>query len=58
MAVARPVRFLGAVSIVLILFLIYQTYQPAAPLQIPTHDAERINNWEKDPLLDRELFDL
>lgn len=54
MAVARPVRFLGALSILLVFFLIYQLTRPAAPIPVPPKpNGETIENMERDPLLDR-----
>jgi hypothetical protein len=54
MAVARPVRFLGALSIVLVLFLLYQLWQPATTLVPPSHhDGDTIEHMESDPLLER-----
>lgn len=53
MAVARPVRFLGALSIVLVFFLLYQLTRPVAPITPPNRNGETIENMERDPLLDR-----
>ena len=55
MAVARPVRFLGAISIFLVFFVIYQLTRPAVPIPVPTkpNDGDTIENMERDPLLDR-----
>ena len=54
MAVARPVRFLGALSVILVFFLIYQLWQPATPITVPNHrDGDTIERMEKDPLLER-----
>jgi len=56
MAVARPVRFLGAFSIILIIFLVYQLSQPTKTINLPIHhDGEKIEKMERDPLLDRML---
>lgn len=56
MAVARPVRFLGALSIVLVFFLIYQLTRPTTPIAVPDKkNGDTIENMERDPLLDRTL---
>jgi mannosyltransferase len=52
MAVARPVRFLGALSIVLVFFLIYQLTRPVTPITLPSRNGDTIDNMERDPLLD------
>lgn len=55
MAVNRPVRFLGALSIVLVFFLIYQLTRTVPPIEVPDskNNGETIENMERDPLLDR-----
>jgi hypothetical protein len=56
MAIAKPVRFLGALSIVLCFFLIYQYLRPVPTIQPPgtvTGNGDKIENWEQDPLLER-----
>ncbi|KAK5276380.1 putative mannosyltransferase ktr4, partial [Exophiala xenobiotica] len=57
MAVARPVRFLGALSVVLLFFLIYQYLRPTPSLTPPNAgpvegNGAKIDNMERDPLLD------
>jgi hypothetical protein len=57
MAIAKPVRYLGAVSVVLVFFVLYQYLQPVPTIQPPgvvTGNGDKIDNWERDPLLDRE----
>lgn len=56
MAVARPVRFLGAVSVILVFVLIYQYLRPVPTISVPgavVGNGEKIDNMERDPLLDR-----
>jgi hypothetical protein len=58
MAIAKPVRYLGAVSVVLVFFVLYQYLQPVPTIQPPgvvTGNGEKVDSWERDPLLDREL---
>lgn len=55
MAVARPVRFLGALSIVLIFFLLFQYFRNPPTLSPPGFNirhGEKIEDMERDPLLD------
>ena len=58
MGVARPVRFLGALSVGLFIFLIYLFMKP--PTTIATsrpkggQNGERIADMDRDPLLDSE----
>ena len=57
MAVARPVRFLGALSIVLVLFLIFQLTRQPAPISPPAsegYDGGKIEKMDEDPLLSRK----
>ena len=55
MVVARPVRFLIAVSAGLVLFLFYKLLNPAPPLHVPVEgwNGEKIETMDRDPLLDR-----
>ena len=54
MAVARPLRFFGALSVILVFFLVYQVVKPVEPIAPPTpKDGGKIDKWDKDPLLDR-----
>jgi hypothetical protein len=58
MAVARLVRFLGALCVVLVFFLLFQLWQPtgSAGLSPPSRkDGDKIEHMENDPLLDREF---
>ncbi|RMZ89857.1 hypothetical protein DV736_g2930, partial [Chaetothyriales sp. CBS 134916] len=53
MAVARPVRFLGIVSILLAIFVIYQLGSSRAPLTPPARqDGAKIEQMRSDPLLE------
>lgn len=57
MAVARPVRFLGALSVILVFFLIYQYLRPVPSISVPgaaSGNGEKIADMERDPLLDRK----
>jgi hypothetical protein len=57
MAVARPLRFLGAVTIVLFFFLAYLFIRPPPTIVKPGgQNGEIIENMERDPLLDREAI--
>jgi hypothetical protein len=57
MAVARPLRFLGAVTIVLFFFLAYLFIRPPPRIEKPGGQiGEIIENMERDPLLDREAI--
>jgi mannosyltransferase len=53
MAVARPIRMLGAACILLCLFLIFQVNQSHGPSFI-SKGSKDYNGMKKDPLLDRE----
>lgn len=55
MVVARPVRFLIAVSAGLVLFLVYKVLNPRPVLHAPVDgwNGEKIDAMERDPLLDR-----
>lgn len=60
MAVARPIRLLGAASILLVLFLIFQLRKSAAPLVATFGSGDKLTDklthgMTKDPLLDRTL---
>lgn len=60
MAVARPIRFLGAVCVFLIFVVIYiVNFHKAPPLEIPSivdvNGGGKVTQWDKDPLL--ELVD-
>lgn len=56
MAVARPIRLLGAASILLVLFLIFQLRKTATPLVGTFGSGDKlVNGMKKDPLLDRML---
>ncbi len=55
MAIAKPVRFMGALSVVLVFFVIYQYLRPVPTIQPPgvvTGNGDKIENWEQDPLLE------
>jgi hypothetical protein len=60
MAVARPVRFLGALSVVLFFFLVFQYLRPTPRLAPPAGEVvgngEKIDDMERDPLLDRKSY--
>ena len=58
MVVARPVRFLIAVSAGLVLFLFYKVLNPRPVLHAPVDgwNGEKIDAMERDPLLDRMFF--
>jgi hypothetical protein len=57
MAVARPLRFLGAATIVLFFFLAYLFIRPPPTIAKPGgQNGEIIENMERDPLLDREAI--
>lgn len=53
MAVARPIRMLGAASIVLCLFLIFQLNKGPTPL---LRHQGKLSSMKSDPLLQRVLF--
>jgi hypothetical protein len=54
MAVARPVRLLGALSIALFFFLVFALFRSPPTLHTPGgQNGETISNMERDPLLDR-----
>ena len=54
MAAARPLRFFGALSVILVFFLVYQVVKPVEPIAPPPpKDGGKIDKWDKDPLLDR-----
>ena len=60
MAIARPVRVLGALSIVLVIFLLYTVLKTPTKLtpigdQTATKGGDRIDDMQRDPLLDRML---
>ena len=55
MAVARPLRFLGALTIALFFFLVYLFLKPPPTIERPQgQNGEIIQNMERDPLLDRK----
>jgi len=54
MAVARPLRLLGAATIILVLVLIFQVSKNSAPL-VGSTGGKLSNGMKKDPLLDRTL---
>ena len=60
MAIARPVRVLGALSIVLVIFLLYtvlKTPTKLTPIGDKTNKVgDTIDDMQRDPLLDRMLF--
>jgi hypothetical protein len=51
MAVARPIRMLGAVGILLCLFLVFHLNQTPSAF-----GGKLINGMKRDPLLDRTCF--
>lgn len=51
MAIARPVRTLGLLAVVLWCFFLYQLFKPTASIFGP---AGRYANFERDPNLDRK----
>ena len=54
MAVARPLRFLGALTVALFFFLVYVFLKPPPVIEKPGgQNGEIIENMERDPLLDR-----
>lgn len=55
MAIAKPVRFLGALSVLLVIFVIYQYLRPVPSITPPgvvVGNGDKIENWEQDPLLE------
>ena len=55
MGVARPVRVLGALSIGLFFYLVFQLLRSPTPLDAPGgNDGGKIDDMTRDPLLDRE----
>jgi hypothetical protein len=57
MAIAKPVRYLGALSVVLVFFIVYQYLRPVPTIQAPgavVGNGDKIDNWEQDPLLERK----
>lgn len=60
MAIARPVRVLGALSIVLVIFLLYTVLKTPTKLtpigDETTKVGGTIDDMQRDPLLDRMLF--
>ena len=53
MAVARPVRLLGSLSIVLFFFVVYQLLKEPPRLTPGSEWGGTINDMRRDPLLDR-----
>ena len=56
MAIAKPVRYLGALSVVLVFFVVYQYLRPIRNIDAPgvvVGNGDKIESWERDPLLDR-----
>lgn len=49
MAIARPIRMLGAACILLCLFIVFQLHQDHSE-----QGAKLIHGMKKDPLVDRE----
>ena len=59
MAIAKPVRFLGALSVILVFFVIYQYSRPVPTIEPPgtvVGNGDKIENWEQDPLLERMTY--
>lgn len=57
MAVAKPVRLLGAFSIALFFFLLFTFVRQPPAIHTPgSQDGQIISNMERDPLLDRTLL--
>lgn len=56
MSIAKPLRYLAAVSVLLVFFLIYQYSRPIPTIAVPPagSNGDKIENWDKDPLLERE----
>ena len=55
MAIAKPVRYLGALSVVLVFFVIYQYLRPIPTISTPgavVGNGNKVENWERDPLLE------
>ena len=56
MAVAKPVRVLGALSIALFFFLVFTLIRQPPTIRTPgSQNGEIISKMERDPLLDRML---
>lgn len=58
MAVARPLRLLGALSCVVFVYLLFQmtrTPKIVAPVSTGGSNGEKIDDFTRDPLLDRTL---
>lgn len=54
MALARPLRFLGVLTVALFFFLVYLFLKPPPVLEKPGgQNGEIIESMERDPLLDR-----
>jgi mannosyltransferase len=51
MAIARPVRALALLAVILWCFFVYQVLKPSPGLRGP---GDRYINFERDPNLDRE----
>jgi len=54
MVVARPIRFLIALSAGLVLFLVWKLLNPGPALHVPVDgwNGEKIQAMDRDPLLD------
>ena len=53
MALARPVRALGLATFCLLIFLCFQLLKNPPQLAIPGGYGDKIENMDRDPLLDR-----
>jgi hypothetical protein len=59
MAIARPIRLLGAVTILAVLLVLYKmSYSPVSTVPLaPGVDTNKITDgMKRDPLLDRECY--
>jgi mannosyltransferase len=54
MAVARPIRLLGAVGILMVLVLIFRLSKDSTPFV--SDGGKLVNGMKHDPLLDRMYF--
>lgn len=54
MAIARPLRLLGAACIVLFIYVAFQVSQSPKPIAVPQGNGEKLEDgMKKDPLIDR-----
>jgi hypothetical protein len=56
MAIAKPVRYLGALSVCLLFFILYEYLRPIPTIQAPgavVGNGDKIESWDQDPLLQR-----